>query len=370
MSSLILDGRAVTLDWVADRWDAFADESAEGERRQLRDALAFCRRWLRGDAEFTLHTSGSTGAPKSITVQRDQIEASARLTGAALGLQAGMRALVCLNAGYVAGVMMLARGLVLGLELTVVAPSRRPLAPFAEGEPFAFTALAPLQLRETLRQAPDRALLDQMHAVLIGGAPIEADLLAELAAVRAPLYHTYGMTETVSHVALRRLNGPTADDRFIPLPDVVIGRDARGCLTVRGPMTRHQTVVANDRIELFPDGSFRWLGRVDNVINTGGVKVQAEVVEAALARIWPGRRLFVVGTPDPVLGEAVTAVVEGEPPVEPPTAVVQRAALFGRYAAPRRYLFVPRFAETPTGKIDRRATLALLDAAALPAHSG
>lgn len=319
--------------------------------------LAFCRRWLRGARTFTLHTSGSTGEPQPVRLTRRRMTLSARLTGQALGLRPGDRALVCLNTQYIAGIMMLVRGLVLRLALTVVPPARRPLPPAGR---FDFTALVPLQLQAIVDDAAALERLNGMRAVLIGGAPVSPALLAAVRErVTAPIYHTYGMTETVSHVALRRLNGAEADAAFVPLPGVTLGVDGRGCLVITSELAHGGRLVTNDVVDLLPDGRFHWLGRADNVINSGGVKVQAERVERALAALPPlaARRLFVAGVPDAALGERVTAFVEGEP-VEGVAALLAATGALALYERPRAYCFVPRFAETPTGKIDRRAVVA------------
>lgn len=358
---LWLDGQPIDWALIRERFDAVcADRSPYAVQ-----TLAFCRQWLSGAATFVLHTSGSTGTPKPITLTRAQMIASARATGAALGLHAGMRALVCLNTAYIAGVMMLVRGFALGLELVIVPPDAHPLRDWPLAAPCDFTALVPLQLRATLDAPVERQRLAAMHAVLVGGAPVTSDLVAALADVPAPVYHTYGMTETVTHIALRRLNPPGAppDELFVPLPGVTLATDARDCLTVRGPMTAEATVVTNDRVALRADGSFRWLGRVDNVINSGGVKVQAEKVEAALQALLPQRRLFVAGLPDGVLGEAVTAVIEGPPLPADLAAALAADLTLTRYERPRQIVCLPHFDETPTGKIDRAATLARLRSA-------
>ncbi|RME44140.1 MAG: O-succinylbenzoic acid--CoA ligase [Caldilineae bacterium] len=269
------------------------------------------------------------------------------------------------------------RGFVLGLRLTVVTPSANPLASLPPDARFDFTALVPLQLQTILARTPDRLpLLDGMKAILVGGAPVSMALQRALQRIAAPVYHTYGMTETVTHIALRRLNGPHPEAAFKPLPGVQVGQDERGCLTVTAPVTGGQTLHTNDRVDLQPDGSFVWLGRLDNVINSGGVKVQVERVERALERalldyrggVFSGRRFFVGGTPDERLGETVTVVMEGSPlPVQDEAAL--RAALqaaLSRYEVPRRFAFLPRLPQTPTGKIDRRAALRRLSATTPP----
>lgn len=369
----------LSLPFIRDEYDATQGVFTPYERQ----TLSFCQRWLRGDETFLLHTSGSTGKPKPITLQRQQMEASACLTGAAIGLQYGDRALVCLNTAYIAGVMMLVRGMVLGLRLTVLEPTRRPLK--REGA-FDFTALVPMQVQTALRHAEDRGRLDGMKAVLIGGAPVSDRLVADLQTISATCYHTYGMTETVSHVALRQLNNfenvsgnsipetrdstnlrvsgfgnpekvSQASERFIPLDGVELALDERGCLTINGPMTLGETIVTNDRVELAEDGSFVWLGRVDNVINSGGVKVQAEQVERAVQKAFVGKRVFVVGLPDETLGEAVTAFVEWVPMGFDFEDYEREVTGLGRYDRPKRYIYLEKFCETSTGKIDKAATM-------------
>ena len=209
-----------------------------------------------------------------------------------------------------------------------------------------------------------------MKAILVGGGPIGPALEAAIRRLSVPVYHTYGMTETATHIALRRLNGAEASSAFVPLPRVELSVDDRGCLAIRGPMTADATLQTNDLVELRPDGSFLWLGRWDNVINSGGVKVQVEAVEQAIAaagvRIadWPlaGRRYFVAGLPDERLGQVVALVVEGAA-LTPEQQTTVRGALdasLDRFWAPRAFVSVPHLVETPTGKIDRRASLALL----------
>lgn len=354
-----------------------ADQSVLSDN--ARAALDFCRRWLAGQQEFVVNTSGSTGAPKPISLRREQMEASARATGEALGLRAGKTALVCLPVRYIAGQMMLARGLVLGLAMTLVEPAGDPLAGLPPHAVFHFTAVVPLQLQTLLAGPPGyRERLNQMQAILVGGAPVNAALEQHIQTLTAPVYHTYGMTETATHIALRRLNGPNASPYFHPLPGVAIGVDDRDCLRVKGPMTLDHWLQTNDLVELAPatcnqqpapchlqPAPFRWLGRWDNVINSGGVKVQVEMVEAAveqslLALGWPERRFFVAGLPDERLGEAVTLVVEGAP-----LAVKDEQALLAdtqrrleRFQQPRGVVYSPRLVETATGKIDRRTSQA------------
>jgi O-succinylbenzoic acid--CoA ligase len=341
--------------------------------------VEFARQWLSGQDTFVVETSGSTGKPKPIVITRLQMVASAHLTGQALGLQSGDHALVCVSVEYIAGMMMLVRGFELGLRLTIIDPVSRPLGQFSPTTHFDFTAMVPLQLQETLQATPhELAILDRMKGILIGGAPVSRILQDQLQRLKTPLYHTYGMTETVSHIALKRLNGPQRSDRFVPFDGVRLGQDERGCLTITGALTRGETLYTNDLVELYADGTFCWLGRIDNVINSGGIKVQIEKVETAietwLARYQAGqyaaRRFFVGALPDARLGQAVVAVIEGEPFGGGPTLSPEMTATLHHtlrqsltpYEIPRQWYFIPRLLETPTGKVDRLTTLQRLDA--------
>ena len=338
-----------------------------------RHTLHFCQQWLAGQQSFVVPTSGSTGEPKAITLERELMCASARMTGRALGLRVGDTALVCLSTEHVAGLMMLVRGFELGLVLTVVTPSRNPLAVYGEDTRFDFAAFVPLQLQEILTATPaKKAILDRMRAILIGGAPVDDSLLRQITTLEAPVYHTYGMTETVSHIALRRLNGPQASDWFQPLHGVEINLGPQDCLMVRSVLTAGRPLLTNDRIELRPDGSFRWLGRLDNVINSGGFKVQAEKVEKALEQLFwqypslAGRRVCVGPLPDLQWTQLVVAVIEGSPIVptfEAELRVRLRQEWLHYYEVPRYFYYRPHLLETPTGKVDRRANLAGLSVA-------
>ncbi|CCH00844.1 O-succinylbenzoic acid-CoA ligase [Fibrella aestuarina BUZ 2] len=335
----------------------------------------FIDTWRSGEQQFILKTSGSTGLPKPIHLTRSQMEASARLTGQTFGLEPGDRALVCLNTDYIAGVMMLVRGEVLGLELTLVEPSANPLGTFDPATThFDFAAFVPLQLQTMLAdvgtsgQPKALPILNGMKAILVGGAATSPALETALQAIDAPVYSTYGMTETVSHIAIRRLNGPDRSDLFTVLSGVDVGTDERGCLHITAAATNYDRIQTNDVVELLPSDShsrvrFRLLGRADSIINTGGVKVQPEAVEAIIARQladWHlGPRLFVVGLPDERLGQRIVVFSEGISLTEGQWQAVQQAVRqrIGPYAVPKAWQVVSTFVETATGKIDRKATI-------------
>lgn len=382
--SITLAGRR--YDWqLLLGWDETEVEPSLNEND--RATLQFAHEWLSGAQTIALHTSGSTGTPKPIYLARSQMEASARATGAALGLRAGQQALVCLPARYVAGRMMIVRGFVLGLDMHVVEPASDPFAALPPDVRPHFAAFIPLQMQtvldialvapsdscyadDTARSFRYRRLLEGMQAILLGGGPIDDALHKKIVQLSGPVYHTYGMTETATHIALRRLNGPERTDAFVPLPGVELALDDRGCLAIRGAVTAGAWVQTNDIVDLRSDGSFVWQGRWDNVINTGGIKVQIEQVEAAVATCqaqrpdlpWTSRRLAVIGLPDTRLGQVVTLVVVGPPFGSAVEAAVQDALrpALDRFALPRRFAYVSDLPYTPTGKIDRKALAAML----------
>lgn len=293
------------------------------------------------------------------------MSASARLTGQTLSLKPGDAALVCLNIHYIAGVMMLVRGLELNLPMTIVEPSANPLVNFQPGHDlFAFTALVPLQLQTILEQTPEKLpVMNQMKAILVGGAATSPALEEALQLIQTPVYATYGMTETVSHVALRRLNGPQATDYFTALPEVTLGIDERGCLHITAAASNFQRIQTNDVVEMPDAQHFRLLGRADSIINSGGIKIQPEPIERALQELlaqWnQSPRLFVAGLPDERLGQRVTAFIEQVSLTADQQLFLKEslAQQLGPYAAPKQFITVSTFRETPTGKIDRLNTI-------------
>ncbi|MBO2008124.1 AMP-binding protein [Hymenobacter negativus] len=360
-TSLLLNGREFSYAAIQE-YPARLAEPLNGYEAKVLD---FIRQWLNGTQEFNLTTSGSTGPPAPIVLRRRQLEASARRTADFFDLGPGDRALVCLNCEYIGGMMMLVRGLERNMHLTIVEPHADPFAHVAANAEFDFSAFVPLQLK-TILAAGHAKRLNRMKAILVGGAPADATLQQELQPLSAAVWLTYGMTETCSHVALRRLNGPQASTSFRVLSGIAAGQDERGCLTLRGDVTDDQLITTNDVVNLLDSHTFEWLGRADFVINSGGVKVPAEKVElvldVALAEIGESRRCFVAGQPDERLGQAITAFIEG-----PALTAAQEEQLrkllaerLGRYEQPKQVVYVPEFQTTATGKLNRAATLRTL----------
>lgn len=302
--------------------------------------------WLSEEEHVTVHTSGSTGAPKPIRIEKSRMAAHARMTGDYFNLQPGNKALVCLPAAYIAGKMMLVRGIVLGLDLTFVEPNSRPLDNLPEQD-FAFAAMVPLQVEQSVQH--DRDAFERICTIIIGGAPISSGLQQQLQDCSNRLYATYGMTETITHIAVQDVR---KEEWFTPLPGVTLRQDHRDCLVIEAPAIVDEPVVTNDVVEL-DHQRFRWLGRYDNVINTGGIKVHPEQVEKVLAPFIT-QRFFIAGLPDEQLGQVVTLVVEGGAvDLEALRAKVE----LPKFHFPRQQRVVPQCPVTKSGKIQRNVVL-------------
>lgn len=327
-----------------------------------KNVIAFCLEWLSGKSSFVVTTSGSTGAPKEITLTRDQLETSARLTARALNLQAGMNALLCLDPTLIAGKMMLVRSFVSKMSVIAVEPAANPLVSLNAQTKIDFAAMVPYQVNAILKSGG--ASMNNIDTLIIGGGAVAPLMRHELQRLRTKCYATYGMTETVTHVALQSLNGPGSKDYFEALPDIHLSVDGRGCLTIQAAHLGSTPIVSNDIVEMVGPNKFNWLGRWDNVINTGGVKVIPENVERAMFRTFRAldinNRFMLCGTPHSAFGEQVTLIIEGELSNESLGRLESSlAASLDRYQRPRAVLFAKQFAETTNGKVDRTATARL-----------
>ena len=342
--------------------------------------VRFCQAWMAGQDTFRIHTSGSTGTPKQLLLTRSQMIASAELTGKTFQLSPQSHALVCLNIDYIAGMMMLVRAMVLDLRITVIEPKVNPLAEIHSDTPIDFASFVPLQLQSMLLDSSCVEQLNRMKALLVGGAAVGDVLAAQIKAkLQVPVYSTYGMTETVSHIAIRLLNEAVDETIFRVLDGVSIGVDQRQCLTINSAVTNFETIQTNDIVTILSPNSFLLLGRIDNIINSGGVKVQLEKVEKVFMEmvgqanvIFP--RAFAYGVTDEQLGQRLVMVLEKplgiaekgfiEISKDRPELVSLREKMkkvLSKYEIPKQFYAVSSFSETPTGKIDKIATIKRLN---------
>lgn len=322
------------------------------------ETFDFIRSWIAGTTIFSLKTSGSTGPPKTITIRRDQMIASAKLTEKALGLDPSFNALLCLDTRFIAGKMMIVRSFVTGMKLFVIDPCAQPLISVPIGRQIHFAALVPYQVISTL-ESKHPHLLDSLSVCIIGGAPLEERYLEKVSGCAGKFYMTYGMTETVSHIALRSLNDPEASDLFRTLPGVEIEKDERECLVIGAPYLEKK-VITNDVVEIFSRNSFRWKGRYDNVINSGGIKISPEILERAIGKIFTRlnltNRFFLHYTPDDKLGQRLVVVIESPLPEAAVLHAVSEAFehTFSPHERVRGLYESSRFVMTDTQKVNRR----------------
>ena len=258
----------------------------------------FILEWLKPFEQIAVSTSGSTGKPKQILLKKQQMVNSALTTGFFFRLKASDSALLCLPCDFIAGKMMLVRAMVLGLEIDCVAPSSTPLIDTQKA--YHFAAMIPLQAENSIEK------LELIKTLLIGGASINKILENKLVGLTNSIFETYGMTETITHIAVRKLT----DSHFKTLPDISINTDKRDCLVINASKICDDEVITNDIVELISTKEFKWLGRYDSIINSGGVKLIPEQIEAKLSRVIKNR-FFVSSLPDYDLGNKLIIIVEG-----------------------------------------------------------
>jgi len=327
--------------------------SLRGRTEALDDLADFLDEWFSESPSVQVQTSGSTGVPKVMQVEKARMEASARMTCSFLGLKAGDRALLCMPLKYIGAKMVVVRSILWGLDLYCVNASSHPLRTLG----FApdFLAMTPAQVYSSLESEDEAALLEATGHNIIGGGAIDAKLGARLRNFPNHVWSTFGMTETLSHIALRRLNGPAASDWYSPFEGVSLRLTEEGALAIHAPAVCAEEIVTNDIAELNEDGRFRILGRRDNVINSGGVKIQIEAVEAQLLPLMPCP-FQITAAPDEHYGEVVAMLVEGKAQED---SLDEIFAALHSYSRPKHVFFLPSLPRTGSGKPDRANARAL-----------
>ncbi|MBQ7471066.1 MAG: AMP-binding protein [Prevotella sp.] len=314
----------------------------------------FLAEWRNDNERVLVHTSGSTGKPKPLWVEKRRMEASARMTCDFLGLHESDTALLCLPLDYIAGKMMVVRSLVRNLRLIAVEPSGHPLVSIHSPissllSPLSsihFAAMIPLQVWNSLQVPEERERLRTIQHLIIGGGAIDENLEAALQDFPHAVWCTYGMTETLSHIALRRLNGPERSEWYQPFEGVSLQQDAEGCLIIDAPHVGAHQLVTNDIAVLDDHGRFRILGRRDNVICSAGVKIQIEEVERLL-KPHLSIPFMITKQKDQRLGEAVVMLHEA---ADGDTLREICQSVLPKYWQPRHYLQVDQLPTTPNGK--------------------
>jgi O-succinylbenzoic acid--CoA ligase len=318
------------------------------------DLEKFLKEWHNDSPTVLVHTSGSTGKPKPMLVEKRRMEASARITCQFLGLKPGDRALLCMSLDYIAGKMMVVRALTCGLKLIAVKPCG---CPEWEGD-VDFAAMVPMQVYNLLQSEEGRKRLKAIKHLIIGGGAIDDGLASVLVGFPNHVWSTYGMTETLSHIALRRLNGPEASEWYTPFEGVTLSQTDEGCLVIDAPAVHDGPLVTNDIVEFVSPslwmgkggGPFRIKGRKDNVICSGGIKIQIEEVERLL-RPQLSAPFMISKRPDKKFGEQVVLLTESDV-IDDVKDVCQR--VLPKYWQPRSYLHVNQLPMTETGKPARK----------------
>jgi O-succinylbenzoic acid--CoA ligase len=315
--------------------------------------LAFIVEWYDDNDFVIVHTSGSTGPPEPIRIKKKRLVNSARMTLDYLGLGEGDRALLCLSSDYIAGKMMLVRSLVGNLNLTAIEPRGNPLENLEDG--FDFAAMIPLQVHNILNNPRGKRKIESIRKLIVGGGAIPAPLEEGLKDLDNEVFSTYGMTETVSHIALRRLNGAGRSPYYTILPGVSIDKDENNCLVVDAPDITDRLVRTRDIVRIFYKNEFEVIGRLDNVINSGGIKYNPEIIERKLGE-FISDRFIVSSVPDVRLGDRIVLIIETSDPrkYESPDfkkAVKAKLPVFER---PKDVFFLEHFPETGNSKIQRK----------------
>ncbi|OIP50843.1 MAG: O-succinylbenzoic acid--CoA ligase [Flavobacteriaceae bacterium CG_4_8_14_3_um_filter_34_10] len=318
----------------------------EGDKEE-KEISEFLLEWLYPKNTLLMNTSGSTGSPKTIVLEKEKMIASAKATGAFFDLPAGTDALLCLSVNYIAGKMMLVRAMMHGWHLDIVSPNKQPLLQTIKS--YDFAAMVPMQVQHSLKE------LHRVKKIIVGGAPVSAVLEKQLQEVPSKVFATYGMTETITHVAIRKLNNKTETEikikAYEALPGVTFEVDSRNCLVIHAPAISKKKINTNDVVVLLSKTQFQWLGRADFVINSGGHKVYPEQVEQVLALVIDVP-YFISSIPDKSLGEKVILIIEGNKDAFPE---IEYLGLHP-YEKPKEIYFVKSFSYTTTGKINREET--------------
>ncbi len=357
MESIWINGKTYRLDKYLNDPSTIADLD-EYEKK----VLSFSINWLGGGKTVELKTSGSTGPPKVISIHRSQLVSSARMTIEFLNLVNGGRALLCLNPEYIAGIMMIVRSFTAGMSLYAVSPSSNPMLRKDLDYSFDLTALVPYQVTNIIHKAGSASNLKKIKNVLIGGSEMHPSLIQTLSEFPNAIFQTFGMTETVSHIALKRISGSNPSDYYEIMGGISIDTDSRGCLTICGPVTGGDMIISNDLVELIDNKRFRWKGRIDDIIITGGIKVNIRDLESRIHELFLNHNIsgnyFVSKLPDLKLGDKIILLVEKKekgPGISEMRDLLR--AHLEKYEMPKEIYMLAKFKMTKTGKIDKKSTL-------------
>lgn len=316
---------------------------------RLKEVKSFISTWNNDSQMVTQKTSGSTGTPKSIEIYKKKMEASARMTGEFLDLTNCNTSLICMSINYIGGKMMIVRSLLYGLDLYVTKVTKNPLKTIDFSIDFA--AMVPLQVESILKENPEK--LNLIKVLIIGGAPVSDRLIKRLSDYSCRAYATFGMTETISHIALRSLDG--VDNPYRAIGKTIFTTEDN-CLIINSEELEIKDLKTTDIIELIDPKSFFWKGRADFVINSGGVKIHPEEVERKINKVIHSLDFIISQLPDDSLGSKVVFI--GINQLDTPELKERIEEVVSKYERPKAYFFLPSLKKTASGKIDRLKTTA------------
>lgn len=320
----------------------------DSSKTNILNVINFILQWNNGKDSINQQTSGSTGKAKTIKLPKWKMQNSAEMTGEKLGLYKMKNALICMNSNYIGSKMMIVRALRYNLDLIVTEVTSNPLKNI--DFPIDFAAMVPFQVEEIIRQNPEK--LNLIGTLIIGGASVSTQLEQKLKKFNCIAYSTFGMTETVSHIALKDLKIENSPFRVIGNTVLSVQND---CLVISNENLGIEKLKTNDIVELIDEKSFFWKGRADFIINSGGVKINPEVVEEKIKNALLINNFVISSLPDDKLGNAVIFI--GEEDLKTNDLQKKIEGIVDVYERPKTYYFIPSLVRTASGKINRLQTL-------------
>ncbi len=351
MKFFLLNGNAIKIHELIDggyELETFTDDEQK--------TIALIKAWLSDQSEFYFTTSGSTGTPKAIVHSRSQLKKSARRSIDTFGLQSENSLLACLNTDMIAGAMMVIRGLEADCNLIIESPKANPLTNLPSGTSIDFMAVTPIQMESILHESPEA--LQQIKMILIGGAGLHPELEEQLQSLQTKIFHSYAMTETITHVAVRQVNGAQKSDEYLALKGVTFTVNDESCLVIRDTELGIEHLETNDIIDLINETTFRWIGRRDNIINSGGIKIQLEWTESQIKKILSEHHLnnsfCICAIPDTRLTNKIVLLYETKTLLEVGKSLLKSMKeQLPKYHAPKEIMAAPKLFHTKSGKMDR-----------------
>lgn len=344
---------------------SFAEVAEQAKQRLLepisdweKDIWQFIITWADNNiTEIEVYTSGSTGTPKPVKHNKQAMLASAQMTCETLNIPKGSNALLCLPATKIGGIMMIVRSIFNQMNLTCMQPTSTPFNSLPINHNINFAAFTPMQARSSDLSYEAFKKFEGIATVILGGETITESLTKHLKIANNSIYSTFGMTETISHIAIKKINGLLPDKNYKTLNGVSVAANADDCLIIDAPAISIHNLLTNDLVNIISPNEFSWLGRIDNVINTGGIKIYPEAIEQKLLPNM-ATPFFVIGMADDKTGQKPVLVIELESlNAYEMVELKEKIAQLNKHERPRTVYLIPEFARTGTGKINRKATI-------------